>query len=530
LPRILRPREWKTADSRPIIAIDRSDVRGALLVRVVESGDFDRLSTRADPFHTTILREDAGDVVTFRLERPLRDWGYIVFVTPAEEPDRLLAKSGFMVRDRFGGLTFPLSGPRAHAAFQGAVLPSLPPAAIDVAADGSVPRRLNIVLPTLLKRHFSGGPNTALALGQVLAEHGIPVNFLSTDTGAEEDEAFLVEHLAVLTGIRNPRGAVTFSPANDYSRPATIGHTDIMLGTAWWTVQKFRHCLEALRTPRFVYLIQEYEPALYPHSMQFALAAETYRLDHLPIYNHRFLYDYFSANRIGSRAAAPPARRSPWLRRDAPQAGGDETWFDPVIDPAHFHYDEAAHDGPERKLLFYARPTVAVRNLFELGYAALAKVVGEGSFADSWRLCSMGESVGDVYLPHGKVMEELPWQDFAHYAASMRSCDVLLSLMLSPHPSYPPLEGAASGAIVVTNEFANKTAAAFARISANIIAVPPSIDDVARGLREAIARVEARDRRRAASRLSLPASWSEALAPAAKRIIEFWNRSDAARR
>jgi hypothetical protein len=49
---------------------------------------------------------------------------------------------------------------------------------------------------------------------------------------------------------------------------------------------------------------------------------------------------------------------------------------------------------------------------------------------------------------------------------------------------------ASAGMLAVTNTFENKTAAAMARISPNLIAVEPSIDGVAEGLRRAAASVE----------------------------------------
>jgi hypothetical protein len=443
----------------------------------------------------------------------------------------VLTTTGFRVNDRYPGVAAPPQESHAQGPRKTAVMPELQPTAIHVVRDGSVPRRLNIVIPTLLKENFSGGPNTALALGQVIADRGIPVNFVSTETAAEESSQVLHEHLALLTGIAKPKAAVTFTEGHDRSRPVVIGHSDIMLGTAWWTVHKFKHCLAELRTPRFVYLIQDFEPGLYPYSTKYALAAETYTLDHLPLYNHRFLYDFFKANRIGI-FGGPPGAATPrgstildFLRpKPAPAAEGDGTWFDPVIDSRHFYFDEALRKQAGRTLLFYARPTVAVRNLYEIGSAALARLADEGTFDEAWKLYSMGENFGDVYLPRDKVLEGLPWMGLDDYGTRMRSCDVLLSLMLSPHPSYPPLEGAASGALVVTNEFANKTSAAFAALSANIIAVTPSIEGVTEGIRQAIARLDDHDARRRASRMSMPRGWTDALAGAADRVVAFWEK------
>ena len=42
------------------------------------------------------------------------------------------------------------------------------------------------------------------------------------------------------------------------------------------------------------------------------------------------------------------------------------------------------------------------------------------------------------------------------YAALLAQAHVGISLMASPHPSYPPLEMATCGAYTITNDFANK--------------------------------------------------------------------------
>jgi hypothetical protein len=164
-----------------------------------------------------------------------------------------------------------------------------------------------------------------------------------------------------------------------------------------------------------------------------------------------------------------------------------------------------------------------LRNLHEIGFAALANMAAEGLLDAGWKLHAMGESSGDMYLPRDMIVEELDWMGFDQYAARMRSCDVLLSLMLSPHPSYPPLEGASSGALVVTNHFANKTAAEFAALSTNIIATEPTIDGVTEGLRQAVRRVEDIEARRRGSRMSMPRDWVTALSAAGDLVAEFWN-------
>jgi O-antigen biosynthesis protein len=509
MPKILRPLDWQVTSGRPLFVVDSSDMPPGMRVNVALAPEYFASGLSAKVWFSAPLAE-ASVSATARAHDPLPDGQYVVYLTHASSPESVLAVSGLWVKDSFRHIDFPLRDAKSERAFRAVTLPAeLRPVPIKVAHDGSVPRRLNIVIPSLEKANFSGGPNTALALGQVLAERGIPVSFISSETGVEPDLAALRQHLALLTGIANPRTPVTFIDGHDQERAVVIGRDDIMLGTAWWTVQKFRHCLRELKTPRFVYLIQEFEPALYPHSTSYALAAETYALDHLPLYNHKFLYDYFRSNRIGNQAA------------------GEGAWFDPVMDNRRFFFDEAARRSTQRTLLFYSRPKMAVRNLHEIGYAALANVVGERVLDQNWKLYSMGESAGHLYLPHDMIVEELPWMSFEQYCAQMRSCDILLSLMLSPHPSYPPLEGAASGAIVVTNHFANKTPAEFARVSGNIIAVEPSVDGVSQGLRQAAARLGDMEARRRESRTSSPRDWVTALSSTADRIVAFWEAPHA---
>lgn len=506
MPRILRPHDWQVTGSRPVFAIDRRDVPGSLLLNIAPWSEYTAASLQAPLRACLEVPEAEHSMARFRVPRSLPDGQYVAYLTRhGEDPPRILAASGFFVTDRFRGIRFPLADMRSERAF-GVLMgpPDMVPIPMEVRDDPGLARRVHIVLPSLQRRRLSGGPNTALALGQVLAARGIGVNFISCDEPVEPDRGVLHHHLALLTGIATTSAPVTFADGTDADRPVTIGASDLMLGTAWRTVQKFRHCLRELRCPRFIYLIQEYEPAFYPLSTHHALAMETYAMDHLAIYNHRFLRDFFRGRGLDD---------------------GDGSWFDPVIDTRHFHYDPSAHDRDTRTLLFYARPTVAARNLYEIGCAALAEVAGEGAFDEGWSLHSMGEKVGDIYLPRDRVVEELPWMDFDEYAKWMRSCDLLVSLMLSPHPSYPPLEAAASGALVVTTAFANKTRERMERLSANLISTAPTLDGITAGIREAIARLVDVDARRHASALFLPADWPAALSRVADRIVEFWART-----
>ena len=171
--------------------------------------------------------------------------------------------------------------------------------------------------------------------------------------------------------------------------------------------------------------------------------------------------------------------------------------------------------------MFYARPTGGLRNLFELGVAALEKAVADGTLdPERWEFVGMGESFPAVPLGRGATLVPAPWLDLAGYAQQMRESDILLSLMLSPHPSYPPLEMAACGGLAVTTAFANKTSEALAELSANIIGVPPTLEGISEGLEAAVARLDDVEGRRAAAAINLPASWRSSLADVVPRLFD----------
>ena len=295
--------------------------------------------------------------------------------------------------------------------------------------------------------------------------------------------------------------------ANDRAVPLAIGARDLFMATAWWTAQQAKYAVRQTQHSRFVYLIQDYEPLFHPASTQQALAAETYSLDHLPVVNSQWLHEFLVRERIGRFADPAFVERSLVF-----QPAVDRTLFFPAFDRS---------TRARRRLLFYARPTNGLRNLFELGVAALEKAVADGTLdPERWELVGMGESFPAVSLGRGATLVPAPWLDLAGYAQQMRESDILLSLMLSPHPSYPPLEMAACGGLAVTTAFANKTSEALAELSANIIGIPPTLEGISEGLEAAVARLDDVEGRRAAAAINLPASWRSSMAEVVPRLFD----------
>lgn len=385
-------------------------------------------------------------------------------------------------------------------------LPNVAPLNLITAPDLSNRPTLNVLIPGMSMRHMSGGPNTAINLAYRLAAEGIPVRFISTDAPMEKNQDILWKHFASLTGITERLANVEICCASDRSKPLAIGENDVFFGTAWWTVQMIKYALPLTKPQKFIYLIQEFEPGLYEFSSRYALALETYYMNFFGIINEQFLADYLCEYKIG-RFADPAFINSSAI-------------FEPALDARKFHPALRKPALSPRRLLFYARPN-APRNLFELGLYALQTAARQGVFSsEPWELLFIGESLPEMELAENLKIRSAPWLNYDAYAELVSNSDIALSLMLSPHTSYPPLEMAACGGIAVTCSFAGKTQQKLLQLSPNIIAVPPTVEGIVGGLQEAVERV--RSGQRVQEQIHMPTTWDEAFSQVVPKVVTMF--------
>ena len=168
-------------------------------------------------------------------------------------------------------------------------------------------------------------------------------------------------------------------------------------------------------------------------------------------------------------------------------------WFEPSFPKTLFH-QRPREAGGKKRFFFYARPNNP-RNLFHIGLDLIDRAVNEGVLdLAQWDIFLVGKDIpnvsfGDGYLP--ERCEGLDWEAYADLAGTI---DLGLCLMYTPHPSYPPFDLAASGAVVVTNKFANKQD--LSNYSRNIICAELNTDALVDALREGVALAEDREARR----------------------------------
>ena len=171
-------------------------------------------------------------------------------------------------------------------------------------------------------------------------------------------------------------------------------------------------------------------------------------------------------------------------------------------------------------MFFYARP-INARNLYWRGLEALSAAIEQGILrADEWNFHFAGKGAPDMRLPGGVspiLLENLSWDD---YTKTIRTMDLGLSLMYTPHTSYPPLDLAASGAVVVTNRFPPKTS--LDQLCANILCVDPDVKSLVAGLAEGVRLAKDAPRRRANyDAATLARDWATSAAPAVDRMAQL---------
>ncbi|MEX0385332.1 rhamnosyltransferase WsaF family glycosyltransferase [Spiribacter pallidus] len=320
-------------------------------------------------------------------------------------------------------------------------------------------RRVTLLLPGLSRRHYFGGIATAMGFLEGFRGQVDDLRIVVTDEAsldAEEHARFSDWRIAGL-GEEDAPGNVII-PAGGREAPLAMRPDECVIATAWWTA----HLAAELTTKApFIYLIQDFEPGFYPWSSRYALAEQTYRSPQriVPVCNSTLLRDFMAGHG--------------YLPADA-------LAFEPVINETLAATIKADPCSRERRVLVYGRPTVE-RNAFAVVVDVLRRLVAHGRY-DDWAFISVGEPHADIDLGRGCRLQSRGKLKLDEYAAELRRAHAGLSLMVSPHPSYPPLEMAAAGLQVVTNRYANKDPQAWSnRVSA------PAPGDL-RGLTDALAR------------------------------------------
>ncbi|MDT9302518.1 MAG: tetratricopeptide repeat protein [Limnospira sp. PMC 1281.21] len=204
--------------------------------------------------------------------------------------------------------------------------------------------------------------------------------------------------------------------------PSEIPRTDIALCSAWHTaylLARYNSCKAKF------YFMQDYESLFYPAGSVSGVIDMTYRFGFHCI-----------ANSLG-------------IAEKYKQYGDNVMYFNPGIDRSIYYPKLFSHNDKPWQVVFYGRPTNK-RNAFALGIESLKLV--KSHFQDDVRIVSVGSDWNPEDYGVESIIENLGVLDSLEKVASLyRNSHVGLVFMLTPHPSYQPLEYMASGCATVTN-------------------------------------------------------------------------------
>lgn len=269
-------------------------------------------------------------------------------------------------------------------------------------------RTINWLLPGF-DLPFFGGVNTALRIADKLhRDHGVVNRFFVN--GHPNDEFYASAIAAAFPALE---GAEVHNYYGTEEGLAAIPPADAAIATFWLTA---RDVAKTSGTPRKFYLVQDYEPSFYPASTMFAMSEQTYRLGLYGICNTRSMHDIYAGGYEGTA-----------------------TYFTPAVDRGIFHPDGRPEraDGDPVTIFAYARDHF--RNCWELVFAALSEI--KRRHGDGVRIVAAGAK----YLPPSADFIDLGLLDFRATGRLYRGTDIGVTMQISRHPSYLPLELMASG-------------------------------------------------------------------------------------
>jgi hypothetical protein len=355
-------------------------------------------------------------------------------VTPARKRVALLK---YDLRARLGGMRKLVLGPRAPQ------LQSLP--AVFAQHSGVTEPRLNLMIPTIDPARAYGGIATALEFFRALSPHYQRLRLVSfSDDFVNRRRGILQHYPEYRFGGLADDGAASKEIVSlvNARGDLAVGPCDIFVATYWSTAYVSRR-LASWRAARYgvpptpiVYLIQDYEPYFYAWSSEHLLALETYRQRAtVAVYNTALLQEYcHRQNHHYDHEYSFEASMNPLLRERLAELSGRPK---------------------NRTILIYGRPSVP-RNAFALITEGLRVWYERFPEAARWKVVSAGEIHPDIRLGKDLAIHSLGKLSLDEYARVLAETGIGISFMVSPHPSYPPLEMAHYGVAVLTNGYANK--------------------------------------------------------------------------
>jgi len=310
--------------------------------------------------------------------------------------------------------------------------------------------RLNILIPSVQTEHVFGGIATALKFYEQLAdEMGVKRRIITLNAPVYEADLLRFPNYQIVSPADDTDSDRQIISIVDVEHiPFPVWKGDIFISTIWWSeiilkeIIKWQANAYHQDATRHLFFIQDFEPYFYPWSTRYLMAISAYHEDYpmIAVFNSQQLQEYFHLNGF---------------------CFSNEFCFDPIIN-SHLRsfLDTRTLYQKKKQIIIYGRPNTP-RNAIELIIESLKLWTARMPDSSNWILLSMGEKHQDVQLGNGCTLRSQGKLPLEEYARLMMESYAGISLMVSPHPSYPPLEMSTFGVKTITNRFANKDLSSF---------------------------------------------------------------------
>lgn len=310
--------------------------------------------------------------------------------------------------------------------------------------------RLNVLTPTLSAAEAFGGLATQISLALQVFSHSLSkkgwhIRFISIGNEPARGDN-IVTHYMQRLGIEPSDVTFHYVPRDSAAIPVSEG--DLFFGSLWFSMlwamplMRFQHLSLGQPKRPYISLVQDYEAGFYPWSSAYVLCTSCYDSEWPKriVFNSAELASFYKAQGHTFEEAVT---------------------YEPVLNPSLAEFLlKRPPPAKERRILVYGRPN-SRRNCFYLVKKSLQIWSSKYDNASQWRVVSVGDSYEPFSLNGGAEIEVLGKLSLAEYAENLHRAAVGLSLMASPHPSYPPLEMAHFGALTVCNDFPHKEMASW---------------------------------------------------------------------
>ncbi|WP_169433092.1 hypothetical protein [Maridesulfovibrio zosterae] len=313
---------------------------------------------------------------------------------------------------------------------------------------GTGQTRLNIILPHFLSKWAFGGVISALQVSKSLTVHYDSIRFLSLNPMASPEEMFDFKDF-----VENPSEKIIQWDTVYGSEPLETTPDDVFFCSYWMSTMVWEEHARLMeldgnsKTP-FYYFIQDYEPGFYPFGYRFAMSQASYR-------HHEYIWALFNSH---SLAQWFDSQSYPFAQRHVVVPSLNQ-YLRKRLDTIGWRLENK--NSEKILIFFYGRPEQP-RNCFGAILEGLDIFFNEltPDERSQFYIISAGQEHEDIILSSGVLIKSMGKLSMDKYASYLEFSHIGISFMVSPHPSYPPLEMASFGLYTITNDFGPKNISA----------------------------------------------------------------------